>query len=325
MKTKQPPPATFADYADLADSSGAGTLAAMLRTCIPHQPLPPVPTTDPRPALDRLRRLVEQTTALRIHYDPSFKTWGYGPDHRHTIEGFPHLAHALVAGIRYQIAPIEPFALRIATREDWAWLKGFPDSSSNGVRLFRLYEDARLYWHVPGAEMLLLLYVEPAEFGRTTPAVAGFCFFGSNILGIIESRYAGGGSLMISWLQERAPYLIAHHVLSDQSVSFLTRNGFVAVQPPLPEHILPMLRMEFPKATSAEGHDGRQRIMVWPASLAEDAHLVATHLSAAHLKWWHTRRRRMQRDDPEELAHVADFMWRAFGTQIRMPLVEEEE
>ncbi len=165
--------------------------------------------------------------------------------------------------------------------------------------------------------MLLLLYREPAEFGRTTPAVAGCCFFGSNILGIIESRYAGGGSLMVAWLQERAPYLIGHHVLSDESAGFLARNGFVEVQPPLPEQVIPMLRKEFPKASSVEEHDGRQRIMVWPARLAEDAGLVATHLSAAHLKWWHTRRRQRRRDDPEEQAHVADFLWRAFGFQVQ--------
>lgn len=144
---------TFAAFAALADKHGATALSAVLRACTPGAALP---------------QISFQCSAL---YNRSFATWSYGSGHRRMIEGFPRLDYALLAGIRHLVAPVQPLELRIATRTDWAWLNEFHSGGTNGQRTFQLYEDTRLYWHIPDANLLLLTYTEPKEFGRREPAL----------------------------------------------------------------------------------------------------------------------------------------------------------
>src|SRR5579859_4344532 len=66
------------------------------------------------------------------------------------------------------------------------------------------------------------------------PALAGLCFFGRGLVCVIESRYRGGGGLMLQWLQSQYQNLIAHQVLYDSSAQFLQRYSFVDIEPPLP-------------------------------------------------------------------------------------------
>jgi hypothetical protein len=333
---------TFDTFAQLAHNHGATALASVLQSCTSGGALPEIGQPDPRPALNRFRRVLERESGFQFHYNQSSTTWSYGTRLGNMIEGFPRLDHALIAGIRHLVAPIEQFELRIATRADWTWL--YKSGRTSGSRTFRLFDDTRLYWHIPGANMLLLAYTEPQEFGRVEPALAGFCFFGDGLVCVIESQYRGGGGRMLQWLQAQFSELIGHHVLSAESAQFLQRHGFVDVEPPLPasgvaevnlflrqqRDMLAAARQVFGIASEEVEQDapnGRQRIMVWPASFAADPVHIATRLADAGLHWWYTSRSHrpsLKKHTPEERIRIADFMYRALGHDMQRRVLARE-
>ena len=139
---------------------------------------------------------------------------------------------------------------------------------------------------------------------------------------------------MIQWLQSHYTELIAHHVLSEHSADFLQRFGFADVCPPIPEakqaevhRFVQEKRQTFEAAQRAFGtphttpkrfdEDGRQRMMVWPASAAHEPERIAAQLSSAGLTWWYVARSHRSSRTPEEHRRRADFIERAFGWDTR--------
>ncbi|KAB8140700.1 hypothetical protein F8S13_22080 [Chloroflexia bacterium SDU3-3] len=320
---------TYPEAAQLAARAGAAQLASVFAASQPGQPLPPVPTDDPRPALDRLRRQIEQRTPQRYRSEDS-KTWSYGQDDDHRVRGFAHLAHALVAGVRNLISPVPACHVALATRTDWDWLRQM------GGKVLQLSESIHHYRHLPDADLLLLHYTEPTTFGQDQPAIAGACFFGAGVIGTIESHHRGGGHLLLTWMQARFPALLAHDVLTPQAAAFFARHGFAAVQLPLPEAVHARLLREqraqreaFCAMQKAMGREAlapdildddhiHRRMLVWPADRAADPQARADELRALALPWWVATRAERQSLGDQEAAdrNTIAFVARTAGVDI---------
>jgi hypothetical protein len=342
--TTPPALATYADCAALARRVGATDLADALERWQPGEVMPALALTDERKSLNRFRATLERHGRVQISSDGSGGTWGYAPQgtYRRRVFGFVHLQHALLAGVRSVVAPLgedQMFEERTATAEELSGLlfsyPGQPDDASLWrlqARRFRMLSDCRHYYDLPHAWMLLQFFREPAEAGQGTPSLAGFAFYGDEVIGVMEALYSGGGSRMIRWLQGRHKRLIGHDILSESTVAFLSRHGFVYVSPPLPAEALddlPRREARVRQLADVKRKLGRanpseeeiqdnirqgfyRRVMAWPESATDDL-WVADRLRSCEKPWW--RPEKKHAPSPEAQLRAMDFVRRVRGSE----------